>query len=119
MYKKLAGITVVFASLMSTTFSANALEMTEIKGVFTNQNGLVVKSFGFCGDGTGAAGQDGFMVNRTYSVKDGLIHYDANGTFIFKLDENGDSLIAVDEFTKQWAAETPYTRDTKTTISCQ
>ncbi|WP_310621418.1 hypothetical protein [Flexibacterium corallicola] len=114
-FVKAALITAV-ATLGSLT-SAQALELGSVKGVFTNTEGFV-KSFGFCGDGTGAVGEDGFMTNRTYTVKDNLVHVNSNGAFVFELKEDGSALLPADDFTRQWAHAEPYVLDEKTTINC-
>lgn len=117
MFYKPTILSTFFAALISTTFSIEALEIQDVKGVYTNPEGFV-KSFGFCGNGTGAVGSDGFMVRRSYIVKDDLIYVYSNGTFTFKLEKETKKLIPVDAFTKEWAAETPYLIDVETEISC-
>ncbi|KZL21222.1 hypothetical protein PsAD2_00511 [Pseudovibrio axinellae] len=102
---------------MGSLGAASALELEGVKGVYTNKAGFT-KSFGFCGNGKSAAGEDDFMVNNSYEVKDDLIRVSANGVFVFQMSDDGNALTAADEFTRQWAHAEPYTLDTKTTINC-
>ena len=98
--------------------SCFALEVGDVKGVYTNANAELVSSFGFCGNGKGAAGSDGFMTNRTYTVDGDLVKMNANGAFVFKLSADKKELIPADDFTKEWGAAEPYVLDPDAKINC-
>lgn len=98
--------------------SAFALDLGDVRGVYTNADAELVSSFGFCGNGKGAAGSDGFMVNRTYTVEGDLVKMNANGQFVFTLSADKKELIPADDFTREWGAADPYVLDAEAKIDC-
>lgn len=98
--------------------SAFALELSDVNGVYTNADAELVSSFGFCGNGQGAAGSDGFMVNRVYTVEGDLVKMNANGQFVFTLSADKKELVPADDFTREWGAAEPYVLDPNAKIDC-
>jgi hypothetical protein len=101
-----------------TVSSSFALDVSDVTGVYTNPDADLVSSFGFCGNGQGAAGSDGFMVSRTYTVENDLVKMNSNGQFVFELSADKTKLIPADDFTKEWGAVEPYVLDPAAKINC-
>ncbi|MET3598571.1 hypothetical protein [Martelella mangrovi] len=114
-FKALAIGLAVSGMMASSVF---AWDLGDLRGVYTNADAELVSSFGFCGNGQGAAGSDGFMVNRTYTVEGDLVKMNANGQFVFTLSADKKELIPADDFTREWGAAEPYVLDTEAKIDC-